>query len=432
MRRRSLTGSTWVTSSSPRKIRPLVGSIRRLTIFMVVVLPQPEGPTRTQRSPVRTSRLNSSTATWSPKRLVTLSSRITRPNASVPLRGCDRGSPRCQRPRFVDLVGLGGPPRRHHLHRGPGARRADVPGRRHRSVDLVAPRAGRVAVAVAADAHPGRDRGALHHPLPRPVRPPDPDHRPREDDGRDRPRQLHAADPGPERRDRAQCCPRRRAGGRPRHGLHPPAPAGPNRSAARCARHRGRHPRRHRNHHRASDGYGADRPGRPRPTDLRRVGPRLPHAPGRRRCPVGRTGRDRRSDPGRCRAVGYALVARPSETGVEVDFLGRVADWSTDPAHWHGTAGIPNRLSEHMVMSLAAVVTAIVIALPIGLILGHTGRGGTLAINVSNIGRAIPSFAMLVLGVQLFGIGAKPAFIALVALAMPPIVTNAYIGIREV
>src|SRR5213075_2732728 len=70
--------------------------------------------------------------------------------------------------------------------------------------------------------------------------------------------------------------------------------------------------------------------------------------------------------------------------------------------------------------------------LPVGLILGHTGKGAAIAINVSNIGRAIPSLALLVLGVQLFGIGAKPAFLALVALAIPPIVTNSYTGIREV
>jgi osmoprotectant transport system permease protein len=115
-----------------------------------------------------------------------------------------------------------------------------------------------------------------------------------------------------------------------------------------------------------------------------------------------------------------------------VDFLHRVLDWFTTSAHWHGASGIPHRVSEHVVMSLAAVVTALVIGLPVGLILGHIGKGGIVAINISNIGRAIPSFALLVLGVQLFGIGAKPAFIALVALAVPPIVTNSYTGIREV
>jgi osmoprotectant transport system permease protein len=113
-------------------------------------------------------------------------------------------------------------------------------------------------------------------------------------------------------------------------------------------------------------------------------------------------------------------------------FLSRVADWFTTASHWQGDHGIVHRLAEHLSMSGAATLAAIVIALPVGLLLGHTGRGAFLAVNVSNIGRAIPSFALLVLGVQLFGIGAKPAFIALVALAVPPIVTNAYTGVRQV
>lgn len=113
-------------------------------------------------------------------------------------------------------------------------------------------------------------------------------------------------------------------------------------------------------------------------------------------------------------------------------FLADVGRWLTTGAHWHGTTGIPHRLTEHLVMSLAAVVTAVVIGLPVGLILGHVGRGGTAAINVSNVGRAIPSLALLVLGVQVFGIGAKPAYLALVALAVPPILTNSYTGIRQV
>ncbi|MDQ4069422.1 MAG: ABC transporter permease, partial [Actinomycetota bacterium] len=76
--------------------------------------------------------------------------------------------------------------------------------------------------------------------------------------------------------------------------------------------------------------------------------------------------------------------------------------------------------------------TAAVVALTVGIVLGHLNRGGWLAISVSNVGRAIPSFAILVLAVQVFGIGAKPAFCALVALAIPPMVTNSFVGIREV
>lgn len=109
-----------------------------------------------------------------------------------------------------------------------------------------------------------------------------------------------------------------------------------------------------------------------------------------------------------------------------------VVRWFLDPAHWDGTFGIPNRLWEHVQMSFLATLTAAVLALPVGVLLGHYGRFGNLAINVSNVGRALPSFGILVLAVPLFGIGAAPAFIALVALAIPPIVTNSYVGMRDV
>jgi osmoprotectant transport system permease protein len=115
-----------------------------------------------------------------------------------------------------------------------------------------------------------------------------------------------------------------------------------------------------------------------------------------------------------------------------VSFLGEVLRWFSNPAHWQGANGIPTRLGEHIVMSLVATAVAALVALPIGLLLGHYGVGGALAINISNIGRAIPSFAILVLMVQLVGIGATPAFIALVVLAIPPIVTNSFVGMRDV
>jgi osmoprotectant transport system permease protein len=113
-------------------------------------------------------------------------------------------------------------------------------------------------------------------------------------------------------------------------------------------------------------------------------------------------------------------------------FLGSVVRWFLNPAHWHGDFGIPNRIEEHVLMSLVATGAAALIALPVGLTLGHFGRGGAIAINISNVGRALPSFAILVLAVQLVGIGATPAFLALVALAIPPMVTNSFVGMRDV
>ena len=115
-----------------------------------------------------------------------------------------------------------------------------------------------------------------------------------------------------------------------------------------------------------------------------------------------------------------------------MEFLGDVLGWFTTSANWSGSGGIVHRTVEHIAMSGASLLAALVLALPVGVILGHTGRGGLLAVNLSNVGRAIPSFALLVLGAQMFGVGAEPAFIALVALAVPPIVTNAYVGVREV
>lgn len=115
-----------------------------------------------------------------------------------------------------------------------------------------------------------------------------------------------------------------------------------------------------------------------------------------------------------------------------MDFLGRVVEWFTTGSHWAGEAGALHRLVEHLTMSGGSILVAAALALPLGIWLGHTGRGGAIAINVSNIGRAIPSFAILVIAAQIVGIGWKPAFAALVALAIPPMVTNAYVGMREV
>src|SRR5436309_3473388 len=115
-----------------------------------------------------------------------------------------------------------------------------------------------------------------------------------------------------------------------------------------------------------------------------------------------------------------------------MDFLGRVLAWLTDPAHWSGTDGIPTRLGEHLHLSVEAVAIGAAIALPIGIALGHYGRLGNLAISVSNLGRALPSYGILVTAFQVFGLGDAPIILALTALAIPPMVTNSYVALREV
>lgn len=115
-----------------------------------------------------------------------------------------------------------------------------------------------------------------------------------------------------------------------------------------------------------------------------------------------------------------------------MQFLLEVVAWFGDPDNWWGTNGIVNRTWEHVWYSAAASAAAVAIALPIGLIVGHTGKGGEVAVNLANMGRSIPSFGIIILAWTLFGFGYLPAWVALTALALPPIVTNTYVGIRSV
>ncbi|MET8766994.1 ABC transporter permease subunit [Streptomyces sp. NPDC004658] len=109
-------------------------------------------------------------------------------------------------------------------------------------------------------------------------------------------------------------------------------------------------------------------------------------------------------------------------------------DWLTDPAHWSGDDGIRHRLLQHLLLTVVCLLLSCLIALPVALVLGHLGRGGALAVNLSNAGRAVPTFAVLVLllltPVGRWGDG--PTVVALVLFAVPPLLTNAYVGMREV
>ena len=115
-----------------------------------------------------------------------------------------------------------------------------------------------------------------------------------------------------------------------------------------------------------------------------------------------------------------------------MDFLAEVATWFNDRANWRGEAGLANLVAEHLWVCAMSMALALAVALPLGLVLGHLGRGGVVAINMSNVGRALPSFAVLVIALQLSSIGTTPALVALIALAVPPVVTNSYVGVREV
>jgi osmoprotectant transport system permease protein len=113
----------------------------------------------------------------------------------------------------------------------------------------------------------------------------------------------------------------------------------------------------------------------------------------------------------------------------------------TDGANWRGANGIGAYATQQVLLSITALVIAVVVALPVALWLGHIGHGGFLAVNISNVGRAVPVFAVL-LFLALGPVGSKDfgpygraglaTLVALVLFALPPIMTNAYVGMREV
>jgi len=112
-------------------------------------------------------------------------------------------------------------------------------------------------------------------------------------------------------------------------------------------------------------------------------------------------------------------------------------DYVSTSSNWSGTRGIGHRTIEHLRLSGASVLAAALIALPPAVWLGRSKRGGFLAQSIVNIGRAVPSLAILALLFPIslsygFGLGFWPTFAALVILAVPPMFTNAYTGIRSV
>lgn len=122
-----------------------------------------------------------------------------------------------------------------------------------------------------------------------------------------------------------------------------------------------------------------------------------------------------------------------------MDALRDVAAWLLDPAHWSGPDSIPIRIWEHLALSNVAILVALVIALPIGLLVGHARRGDVVAINLANLARAVPSYAVMVMALPLTlgldprdGLTTYPIVVAMVLLAIVPILVNAYAGVRDI
>jgi osmoprotectant transport system permease protein len=122
-----------------------------------------------------------------------------------------------------------------------------------------------------------------------------------------------------------------------------------------------------------------------------------------------------------------------------VDLLSRTAQWLTDPANWAGPNGIPSRLLEHAGLSAVSLLIALAVALPVGLWIGHTRRFAWFAVASANLWRALPSLAVIAIVLPITvamdpqaGFKVYPTVVAMVVLAIPPILVNAQAGVTSV
>jgi osmoprotectant transport system permease protein len=107
-------------------------------------------------------------------------------------------------------------------------------------------------------------------------------------------------------------------------------------------------------------------------------------------------------------------------------------DWLTTASNWTGSEGVRHRLAEHLWFSGVSLGIALAVALPVAVTLGHLGRGGAVAVNVANVGRAVPTFAVLTLLLVAIGSDSDwPVIVSLVLFAVPPLITNTYVGMRQ-
>jgi osmoprotectant transport system permease protein len=114
-----------------------------------------------------------------------------------------------------------------------------------------------------------------------------------------------------------------------------------------------------------------------------------------------------------------------------VNLFAEVIAWFADPANWQGTRGVPARVAEHLGYTVQAIVLAAVVAIPLGAVIGHTGRGGFLLVGIANGLRALPELGLLILLVLLTGIGILPLTVTMVVLAIPPLLAGTYAGVRN-
>ncbi|TPG28294.1 ABC transporter permease [Mycolicibacterium hodleri] len=115
-----------------------------------------------------------------------------------------------------------------------------------------------------------------------------------------------------------------------------------------------------------------------------------------------------------------------------MNFLHQALSYIFTAANWAGAEGLGARILEHLEYTAVALVFSALIAIPIGLLIGHTGRGTFFVVGGVNALRALPTLGVLLLGVLLWGLGLIPPTVALMLLGIPPILAGTYSGIANV
>ena len=112
--------------------------------------------------------------------------------------------------------------------------------------------------------------------------------------------------------------------------------------------------------------------------------------------------------------------------------LSEALAWFADPAHWHGPGGVPVRVAEHLYYTVVTVLIAATIAVPLGLLVGHTGRGGVAVVGLANAMRALPTLGLLTFLFLLLGASEVSTLLALIVLAVPSVLAGSYAGVQSV
>lgn len=115
-----------------------------------------------------------------------------------------------------------------------------------------------------------------------------------------------------------------------------------------------------------------------------------------------------------------------------LDFLQQALSYIFTAANWGGPAGLTTRILEHLQYTVVAVFFSALVAIPLGMLIGHTGRGTFLVVTGVNALRALPTLGVLLLGVLLWGLGLVPPTVALMLLGIPPLLAGTYAGVANV